>query len=914
MSLNILILRLYFLIAIMRVKYVTIAILLFICSSFLAFRMADDPFEALLKKLADYTQGHPQEKVHLHLDKPYYAIGDNIWFKAYVTNNTNDELSQISSAIYVELINEDDSVKKQIKLPLIAGLSWGDFKLTDSLPEGNYRIRAYTEWMRNAGPDFFFDKTIKIGNAWANKVFTSTSYSFSTKNNTENVDAAITFTDKQGNPYGGLPVNYEVELKNKVIARSRVTTSASGEAFLTFVNPQPGMLVSGTINATLTLPNKQKISKSIPIQTSSGTVSVQLFPEGGNLVENLPCKVGIKAVNASGLGEDVEGILYDNEGTEVLAFTTTHRGIGNFVINPQPGKTYTAKVKLKNGTMQDITMPKVLPAGYVIAVNNSDSSKVYAKILISESLLNKGELKLLVQHNNTVFAVMKASSLKQITTFTIAKKELPAGITRFTLFNGDNIPVCERLLFISNPASLLNGGLTNLKSTYDKRENVALEFSAKDGTKATQGSFSVAVTNTDIVQPDEENESNILTSLLLTSDLKGYIEKPNEYLKNDDKATREKLDNLMLTQGWTRLLWKDVLTNTPVPAPVFAAEKALRVSGTVTTTGGKPVPNGKVSLFSTSGGLFMIDTLTDAKGHFSFNNLSFGDSTKFVVQARNAKNKKYVEINLDIVPGQVVTKNKNTGDIVVNVNEAIQGYIKKSESYFNDLTSRGLLERSVLLDQVNIVQKKNPAKNSSNLNGAGNADAVITAKDLGTCVTLSQCLQGRVAGLLIQNGKAYLARNNGAPMQIILDGMYVEPDFMDNIQPFDVETIEILKNIGNTAIYGSRGSGGVIIITTKRGGGDLSYSRYSPGIITYAPKGYYAVREFYSPQYTPGNTLSGPDKRTTVYWNPHFAPDSNGIAKFNFYNTDESGTYRVVIEGINVTGQLLRKVYTYEVK
>lgn len=151
-------------------------------------------------------------------------------------------------------------------------------------------------------------------------------------------------------------------------------------------------------------------------------------------------------------------------------------------------------------------------------------------------------------------------------------------------------------------------------------------------------------------------------------------------------------------------------------------------------------------------------------------------------------------------------------------------------------------------------------------------------------------------------------------MQIILDGMYVEPDFLDNIQPTDVETIEILKSIGNTAIYGSRGGGGVIIITTKRGGGDLSYSRYSPGVMTYAPRGFYAVREFYSPQYTPGNTISGQDRRTTVYWQPHFATDVNGIAKFNFYNTDEPGIYRVVIEGINDAGHLARAVYTYEVK
>ena len=898
----------------MKIKYTALSLLLFICTFFCAFRLADDPFDILLKKITDYIQAHPQEKVHLHLDKPYYAIGDNIWFKAYVTDNNTDEPTTISKALYVELINEEDSIKKQIKLPLLAGVTWGDFKLTDSLTEGNYRIRAYTQWMRNSGPDYFFDKTIKIGNAWANKVFTSTAYTFSKKDNGESVSAAIKFSDKQGQPYAGQVVTYEVELKNKITARGKATTNAGGEIFATFTNPNPGTALDGRINAILTLPNKQKISKSIPVRAATDAISVQLFPEGGNLVSNLPSKVGIKAINAMGLGENVQGALYDDLGTEVLTFETTHRGLGNFIINPQSDKTYMLKIKLKNGGTQDIPLPKVMPEGYVLAINNTDSSKVYAKILMSEAVMNKGELKLVIQHNNTVYAVLKTKPGKQITTFSIAKNEIPSGILHFTLFSADNIPVAERMIFINNAAGKIDATLTNLKGNYGKRENMQLEFLAKDGGKPTQGSFSVAVTNGSIVEPDVDNETNILTSLLLTGDLKGYVEKPNEYLKNDDRTTRENLDNLMLTQGWTRLLWKDILTNTPVPAPVFPVEKALRVSGTITTTGGKPVPNGRVSLFSTSGGLFMIDTLTDAKGRFAFENLSFGDSTKFIVQARNAKNKKYVEINLDAVPDQVVTKNKNTGDVVVNVNEAISGYIKKSEGYFDELTRRGLLERSFLLDQVNIVQKKNPAKNSANLNVAGNADAVITAKDLGTCITLSQCLQGRVAGLMIQNGQAFLMRSNGTPMQIILDGMYVEPDFLDNIQPTDVETIEILKSIGNTAIYGSRGGGGVIIITTKRGGGDLSYSRYSPGVMTYAPRGFYAVREFYSPQYTPGNTISGQDRRTTVYWQPHFATDVNGIAKFNFYNTDEPGIYRVVIEGINDAGHLARAVYTYEVK
>jgi copper(I)-binding protein len=896
----------------MKSKYLYACLFLLVCTLSFAFRLADDPFETLLKKLSAYNEEHPQEKVHLHLDKPYYAIGDNIWFKAYVTDNSTNGLSSISNILYVELINENDSVKRQVKLPLESGLSWGDFKLSDTLPEGNYRIRAYTQWMRNAGPDYFFDKTIKIGNAWANKVLTHTQYTYSKTDNEQHVNAVITFTDKKGQPYAEVPVSYNVQLKDKTVERGKAVTNAQGGLTVSFSSKQPAPYVSGKITATLTLANKEKIVKTIPVKAVSDAVAVQFFPECGNLVEDLPSKVGIKAINSSGLGENVSGTITDNEGSEVLTFQTTHQGMGSFVLNPQPGKTYNARIRLKDGSVQNIALPKALTTGYVMTVNNTDSSKVNVKLLISESLLNKGEMKLVIQHNNTVSAVLKVGMVKQVTIMALNKKDLPSGILHLTLFTPDNIPAGERLIFIHNPADQIDARLLNLKKSYGIRENVPLELSAASNGKPTIGSFSIAVTNASIVDPDPDNESNILTSLLLSADLKGYIEKPNQYFRENTKQTRENLDQLMLTQGWSRILWKDIIGNT-LTKPVFPAEKSLKVSGTVTTPGGKPIAKGKVTLFSNAGGFFMIDTLTDAKGHFNFDNLTFGDSTKFVVQARNAKDKKYVEIKMDQVPGQIVTRNKNTGDIEVNVNEAIQSYILKSEGYFNDLVKRGLLEKSYTLDQINIVQKKILAKNSANLNGAGRADAIIKASDLNNCINLSQCLQGRIAGLMIRDGKAYLLRSNNVPMQIILDGTNVGSDFMDNIQPTEIETIEILKNIGNTAIYGSQGAGGILVITTKRGGSS-GYSSYAPGVINISSAGYYAIRQFYSPKYETPQAIRAADKRTTVYWNPHLATNTAGSGKFNFYNTDESGTYRVVIEGINAEGHLARKVYTYEVK
>jgi hypothetical protein len=217
--------------------------LLLLCFSILAattaFHSDDDPFSELLKKLDAFNQLHPQEKVHLQLDKPYYAIGDDIWFKAYVVDAGSSRLSTLSGVLNVDLINENDSLVKSVKLPVTGGVSWGDFQLADTLMEGNYRIRAYTELMRNAGTTFFFDKTIKVGNSWANKVFVAASYTYDhAKNDPGQVTATLHFSGREEQPIAVADVSYTVSLEDKVVARGKGKTNADGELSLVFRNPR----------------------------------------------------------------------------------------------------------------------------------------------------------------------------------------------------------------------------------------------------------------------------------------------------------------------------------------------------------------------------------------------------------------------------------------------------------------------------------------------------------------------------------------------------------------------------------------------------------------------------------------------------------------------------------------------------
>ena len=106
-----------------------------------AIGQSDTKLDVLLERLGNYENKFLKEKVYLHLDRSYYSPGDHVWFKSYVTSGNFNFLSSLSQLIDVELISPEDEVIQGIRLPLSAGISFGDFKLDSTLADGDYRIR-----------------------------------------------------------------------------------------------------------------------------------------------------------------------------------------------------------------------------------------------------------------------------------------------------------------------------------------------------------------------------------------------------------------------------------------------------------------------------------------------------------------------------------------------------------------------------------------------------------------------------------------------------------------------------------------------------------------------------------------------------------------------------------------------------
>ena len=881
----------------------------------------DDPITKIAAQLDKWLSANPQEKVYLQTDKPYYAVGDDIWFKAYITTGANHQLSAISGVLNVELIDDRDSVKQYIKLPVTSGVAWGDFSLPDTLKAGNYRLRAYTNWMRNAGSNYFFDKVITLSNAVSNQVFTNTSYSYSNQNGRQQVNATIRYADLGGVPYSGKAVSYRVLLNNAVADRGKGVTDTAGNLSISFAVAKQDSSGSGRIITDIKLSDKKSVEKSILVKAVSADVKVQFFPEGGNLIYGNDSKIAFKAVGADGLGVSIKGVVTDGNNKQAGMFISNQLGMGTFSLNPENGRVYKAKITYADGSVNTVDLPKATNTGYALNIDDINASYIRVRIspgAVTAAAASPGDmLNLVGQAGGQVLYAGKSKPGSMSLTALIPKSKFRDGIVQFTLFSAAGEPMNERLIFIQNHNQLKLTAKTD-QPDYAPRQKVKIDLSAasKDG-KPAIGSFSVAVTDESKVPVDEGGENTILSYLLLTSELKGYVEKPGYYFISDDEKTKADLDALMLTQGYRRFEWKQVLSNT-WPAPAFKVEKSLEISGHLKNLLGKPVAHGIITLFASGSNIFLLTDTTDNEGRFSFKNLVFKDSVRFLVQGRTAKDRKNLQIDIDNITPQPVMPSVNFPEFAVNESGAMAPYLRNSKALYDSQVKYGIRNGAIMLNEVVIKEKKTePLKNSSNLNGAGNADQVIRADDpiFSGCANIADCLQGRIPGVVFRNDTPFLVRSIHQPMQIELDGLYIDGSVLANLNPNDIASIEVLRSIAYTSIYGGRGSGGVLVITTKTGSPGEAYKVYAPGVVTLMPKGYNKVREFYSPQYdNPKTNADIPDLRSTIYWKPNIVTREDGKASLEYFNADGKGTYRVVIEGIDANGNLGRQVLRYMVK
>jgi len=774
-------------------------------------------------KLDLYLKNHVKEVVYCQFDKPYYAAGDSIYFKAYVTAGEQHKPSNISGVLHVDLINTNKKIVQSINLQLDSGLAWGDFILSDSLPSGNYRVRAYTQWMRNEGESGFFEKVLPIGSLRIGKV-------------PENMANHAVFSAKP---------------------------------------------------------------------------DVQFLPEGGRLVVGIKSKIAFKAVDGHGLGIDASGVIVDNNDKVVASFASAHLGMGYFYLTPMEGKTYSAKISYSDSLRDLMPLPMPRVEDITLAVNNDALPEASISISANNAYFNdhKGNrYTLLIRSGGLVTTVdCKLDSL--VTKMGILKRKLPTGIVTVTLLSAADETLCERLFFVQNYDQLtLN--TSGDKNIYTKREKVAIKLNAHNRKgEPSRGHFSASVINESLVPENNANADNILSHLLLTSDLKGFVEQPGYYFADTSLVTRTNLDLLMLTQGYRRFEWKKVL-DTAKYNSAFQPETGISISGRVDNLSGKPIAHGSINLVPTKRGQILSVT-TNEKGVFHFPPLIFTDTAKFILSAVNAKGKDATKISYfdDRLNQPPVEQRQTQPDTHVKEAAMIQ-YLEA------DSLRRGFFSydhrKNIMLKEVVVNDKKiEPTKIDPMY---GPADQVIHGDEILYGGQLTVRLMGKLHGIhFVQDGMRFIPVSNTirGRVLIVVDGSEMPVDFdISSINTGSIESIELMNNA--TVITPDHGA--VIIINTTHG--LQPKDMISTGNLSISVIGFYKARQFYSPKYdTPAALTSKQrDLRSTIYWNPEIKTDKDGNASFDFYNADGTGTYDVTIEGIDNEGNIGRQVYRYEVK
>jgi hypothetical protein len=896
-------------------KYTFLLVTALVISVSTAFVIDDNNLNDFLEKFEKFTAERPQEKLHLHFDKPYYSIGDDIWFKAYLVNAEENKLSLLSKVLYVDLIDERDSVKTFI-LPIENGLTSGNIKLVDSLfAPGNYQLRAYTKWMENYDPDYFFTKTIAIGDALNGTVAANANFIVQENNDGILLNAGITYKNFTGNPESLKQVNYQLIYKDKILFDGKAKTDANGKVNISYLLKKGYLPQQVVIKTELIKSESNYIFRQFKVESYDDRTDLKFFPEGGNLVNGLRSKVAFKAISSDGLGVDVKGYIEDQQKNKIAELTTEHAGMGLFALKPSSGNEYTAVISLKNGLEKRFKLPTAIEDGYVLSLNHLDDHDILIKIEAKSPINN--EVILVAQANGVVIYTTRIKMGKTSILSKLSKNLLAEGIIQVTLFSSDLMPLAERLIFVQ-PKNKLAHTTIETKEIYAKREKVSVKINVADEKAQGQvGSYSISVINQDKVNPIEDEEITITSNLLLTSDLKGYVEKPNYYFTMIDQQKIRNLDLLMLTQGWRRFKWEDVKEDKKTEFK-FLPEKGLKISGTLYTLGNKPIPFGKVNLFVPSM-MTLIDTVSDASGRFVFDELNFTDSTKFIVRAKNAKDRNNVKIILDqdkLIPFK--NSQKKTADQTSFVN-----YLAATEKMFNEMNKFGLVNKGTTLKTVEIRQSKSkqPEIYKSEIPPLVRADHTLTPDKLQSAGHLANLLRG-LPNVYIKNNVilGHYGKDEGR-MLILLNGMPMED--IEGINAMALAGVQIITGGAYAAGVGSSLNGfgvsgnakfGIVFLTLETRA--TKYNTFTPtGLSLIKPIGYAITKEFYAPAYDVADKNDKMiDLRSTIYWNPNLITDKEGNVKVSFFTADEPGKYLITLEGISLNGQLTRKTQEFTVR
>jgi hypothetical protein len=764
----------------------------------------DDP----QAKLTRYAGSVLQEKLYMHTDRTVYLAGDLVWFKLYNVDASLHRPLDISKVSYVEILDASNTPAAQAKIGMQEGKGKGSIYLPVNMQSGHYKIRAYTNWMKNMGADYFFEKNITIIN-----------------------------TQKQ-----------------------RETAAAR----------------------------------------KPGAPDIRFFPEGGNMVEGVSSRIALKATSSEGKGIPCSGRIVDEQNNSVATFSTQALGMGSFYFTPQATHTYKAVFDQPAATAA-VTLPRALREGYAMHLNDSAGKNLVVQVSGHNSASET--IYLLVHTRQLVKAALQATVTNGKAVFEIDKQKLGDGISHITVFNAARQPVAERLYF-KYPANPLSLSLATNSHQFGTRTKISFDISAagKQGTQE-EADMSMAIYQLDELQDLEENDIN--SFLLLSSDIKGRIESPSWYFRNNTPEVVKGMDNLMLTQGWRRFEWSDVMQNR-TPAFRFVPEyKEHIITGKVVhSQTGQPLQGIEAYVSAPGAGTAFMASVSDSAGRLLYEIPNAKGATELIIQAMPGTDSlARIEINNPFFENYTTTTlpafsmPRSYEEVLMerNISTQVQNVYKGEQ----------LKRFAVYTDTMGFYKTPNDSYFLDNYTRFSTMEEVLREYVMYMDVRKRQ--GSYRLPLLDMDRKLFF---DSDPLMLV-DGVPVfDADKLVAFDPLKMKKLEVVNHryfLGNTSFAG--------IMNWHTYKADLSGFELNPRATVIDYESLQADKEFYMPVYdTPEKTASRiPDFRNLLYWSPDLIT-VNGKKQVEVYTSDRKGKYIAILQGITPDGRSGTGMLQFEVR
>ncbi|MCX6207659.1 MAG: hypothetical protein NTZ19_15560 [Bacteroidetes bacterium] len=637
----------------------------------------------------------------------------------------------------------------------------------------------------------------------------------------------------------------------------------------------------------------------------SNKTTVEIFPEGGFLIQGLNSRVAFKATNQYGNPVFIKGVLTDEKNKLIDSLQVLHDGMGSFFLQPLTGQSYQLNWTDENGNTGTTPIPVNKTEGAEISISTANS---IAKIQVERTNAvsdNFKQLTLLIHMNRVaLYQVALNTTNKTKLNAEIPLLELPTGLLQFTLFTSDWIPVAERVLFVNNHAHEFEVTLKTALTNLEKRGKNAIDITVPD-TLFTN--MSLSITDAAVNAPDQHS---IFSDIFLSSEIKGKVYNPAYYLMSDADSVKAHLDLVMLTNGWRKFDWDKIKAQVPPTITYPVETNYMKLEGKVlgaALNSSSEVLNMFITAKDSSKQLIIVPVAID--GSFS-NPIFFYDTAKLFYSFNNnvaLANSTHLQLNnglFKLEPANIAANYSAPflwNDLIAQ--QKLNALLVEQEKLKKNMAEATLKEVTVtsrVKSKEQVLSEKYSTSFFSH-NEAGIFDLTDNSKPVYSRNIL-EYLQSRVAGLdIIQDNVSW----RGDIPEFFLNEMRVDKATAINIDMNSIAMIKVFRPPFMFATGGGRG--GAIAIYTKKGD-DNKINLNIKGLDYTLLEGYTKFKEFYSPNYEkPEDSFTKHDTRTTLYWNPYlFTNKTKQTMHVEFFNSDITRAYTIVLEGINAAGKITR--------